>query len=103
MVRALRQQQGLTLTVVARQSGLSKSFLSEIERNERRPTLSVLAAFAAALSVPVEDLELMAGDRLEAEAPELDAWAVDLFGWDNEEGGRFSAPPQPLEEGGIDG
>ncbi|MGZ4200137.1 MAG: helix-turn-helix domain-containing protein [Thermoleophilia bacterium] len=55
-LRSLRRERGLTLVRLAKASGLSNPFLSQIERGKARPSLASLAAIAAALECPVAEL-----------------------------------------------
>lgn len=55
-VRARRQEQGLSLRDLAGRSGLSVSFLSQVERDLARPSISSLKQVADALGVKVLDL-----------------------------------------------
>ncbi|MEU9239716.1 XRE family transcriptional regulator [Streptomyces shenzhenensis] len=55
-VRLLRDQRGLSLTELARQAGLSKQTLSNLEQGTGNPTVDTLFAIAAALGVPVTRL-----------------------------------------------
>lgn len=52
-VRALRQQQGLTVAEFSQKSGLSGGMLSKIENGQASPSLTTLQALAQALSVPL--------------------------------------------------
>jgi len=52
-LRALRNEQGLTLVQLGQQVGLSASYLSQIERGETMPSLSRLTTIAKALDVEV--------------------------------------------------
>lgn len=47
----LRQQRGLSLDALARQSGVSKSMLSQIERNQTNPTIAIVWRLANALDI----------------------------------------------------
>ena len=53
---ALRQGEGLSLDALARQSGVSKSMLSQIERDRTNPTVAVVWRLAQALGVEVAEL-----------------------------------------------
>lgn len=64
-MRALRQQRGLTLRDVGRDSGLSISHLSEIERGVTNLSLGGLEQLAAALGV--DPLLLLGGDSTQYE------------------------------------
>jgi transcriptional regulator with XRE-family HTH domain len=55
-VSRLREGQGLTLSELARKSGISRSYLYQIESGESSPTADKLAALAAALDTPLPDL-----------------------------------------------
>jgi transcriptional regulator with XRE-family HTH domain len=55
-VRALRKQRGWSLERLGRASGVSRSMLSEIERNDANPTVAVALAIASALGVTLDDL-----------------------------------------------
>ena len=52
-VRRLRTDRGLTLTQVARQTGLNVGYLSQVETDKASPSLETLAAIADALAVPL--------------------------------------------------
>ncbi|MBV8462285.1 MAG: helix-turn-helix domain-containing protein [Acidimicrobiales bacterium] len=52
-LRAIREQQGLTLEQASAVSGLSKSHLSRLESSERQPSVASLLALATAFGVPV--------------------------------------------------
>jgi transcriptional regulator with XRE-family HTH domain len=56
-IRALRQSQGLGLAELAAAAGISKGYLSELERTEdANPTLDVLKRIADTLHVALADL-----------------------------------------------
>jgi len=55
-LKDLRAQRGLTLDEVAKQSGVSRSMISLIERAESSPTASVLDKLAASLGVTLASL-----------------------------------------------
>lgn len=55
-LRSARQGQGLTLQQVAESAGLTKGFLSRVERDETSPSVSTLARICQVLSVPVGDV-----------------------------------------------
>jgi transcriptional regulator with XRE-family HTH domain len=58
---ALRQDRALSLDELSRQAGVSKSMLSQIERNQANPTVAVVWRLANALGVPMA--ELLGGDK----------------------------------------
>ena len=56
-VRVLRRERGLTQQELGRKSGLSRSFLSQVENGNRVPSLSSLTRISAALDVmPIDVL-----------------------------------------------
>ena len=55
-VRRLRRARGLTQEALAHEVEIDVSYLGQIERGERNPTLSVVERFAAALGVFPPDL-----------------------------------------------
>lgn len=55
-LRRVREQRGITLTEVARTTGISKSTLSRLENGQRRPSLELLLPLAQAYRVPLDDL-----------------------------------------------
>ena len=61
LIRAQRLATGLSLRDLADRTKVSNAYLSQIERGLHEPSLSVLAAIAAALDVPLGDLLARAG------------------------------------------
>jgi transcriptional regulator with XRE-family HTH domain len=57
-VRRVRTSQGMTLEVLAHEVGLAYSYVGEIERGRKNPSLDVVERIAAALHV--DPLELLA-------------------------------------------
>jgi transcriptional regulator with XRE-family HTH domain len=55
-VRRLRAERGFTLQALADESGISKSYLGDIEKGRKNPTTDVLEAVAQALDVPARQL-----------------------------------------------
>jgi transcriptional regulator with XRE-family HTH domain len=56
LLRAVRRQRGLTLESLAQQTGLTKSYLSKIERRQSTPSIAVALKVARALDVDVTQL-----------------------------------------------
>ena len=54
-LQELRKSQGLSLDDLSRRSGVSKSMLSEVERNRSNPTIAVLWRLASALGISLTD------------------------------------------------
>jgi transcriptional regulator with XRE-family HTH domain len=65
-LQRLRLKRGLTLEDLSRAAGVSKSMLSQIEREKANPTIAVAWRLANALGVGIE--ELLAGETRELEA-----------------------------------
>jgi transcriptional regulator with XRE-family HTH domain len=55
-VRSLRKQRGLSQEELAETCGLSRNYISDIERGVRNPGLLALVALAKALKVPLREL-----------------------------------------------
>lgn len=55
-IRALRQQAGWSLDVLSQASGVSRSMLSQIEREQANPTLAVTVKIASAFGMSVAEL-----------------------------------------------
>ena len=55
-LKGLRTQRRMTLTGVAKATGISKSTMSRLETGQRRPTLELLLALSHAYRVPLDDL-----------------------------------------------
>lgn len=58
-IRRLREARGLSLSALARHSGIAKATLSALESGNSNPTIATLEALSAALHVPLR--ELLAG------------------------------------------
>jgi XRE family transcriptional regulator, regulator of sulfur utilization len=54
-LKTLRQSQRLSLDDLSRRAGVSKSMLSQIERNEANPTVAILWRLASALGIDITD------------------------------------------------
>ena len=72
-LRSTRMAQGLTLAQVAESSGLSKGFLSRLERDETSPSVATLVQLCQVLSLPVgalfEEPEIQKVTRTAAPRP----------------------------------
>lgn len=64
-LQKLRLKRGLTLDDLSRAAGVSKSMLSQIEREKANPTIAVAWRLANALGIGIE--ELLTSDKPEAE------------------------------------
>ncbi|OBK15938.1 helix-turn-helix domain-containing protein [Mycobacterium asiaticum] len=79
LLRAVRRQRGLTLERLAEQTGLTKSYLSKIERGHSTPSIAVALKVARALDVDVGRLfsdeasaEKITIDRAQSDAADAD-------------------------------
>ncbi len=71
-IRALREERGYTLQDLAKRANLSLSYLSEIERGSKRPSLKTIEKLANALNVSktqlikgdITDMGLSLGDKI---------------------------------------
>ncbi len=55
-IRRLRMEREYTLQALADESGISKSYLGDIEKGRKNPTTDVVEAVASALGVPARRL-----------------------------------------------
>lgn len=90
-LRNLRHELGLPLKEIAARSGLSISYLSEIEKGKKYPKPEKLLDLAAALEVPYDDLvSLKLGDELDElramfSSPLIHEFPFELFGIEPED------------------
>jgi transcriptional regulator with XRE-family HTH domain len=70
-IKFCRQQRKLTIPALAKKAGLSASYISLLERNERDPPLSTLQAVSRALEIPLSILIFLgtAPEELESVSP----------------------------------
>jgi len=76
LIRAQRVAMGLSQRDLAERAKVSNAYLSQIERGLHEPSLSVLAAIAAALDVPLGDVLARAGLLAPADADGAQATLV---------------------------
>jgi len=85
-IRALREKRGYTLQELAKRANLSLSYLSEIERDSKRPSPKTIDKLANALDVPktefikgrVDDTNLSIGDKIRLQRAEKNLSLQDL-------------------------
>lgn len=65
----IRKAKGMSLDVVAEQTGVSKSMLATIERGQANPSIGVLGKIMSGLRIELADL---------TQAPQKDAYLVDV-------------------------
>jgi transcriptional regulator with XRE-family HTH domain len=56
MLRAIRKKKCISQDALAKQAGMSQTFLSNVERGKADPSLTTLKRLAGALGVTVADL-----------------------------------------------
>src|SRR3954462_2770709 len=61
-IQRLRKAYNLSLSELAEQSGVAKSIISQIERNETNPTLATIGGLIKALEVSIEHV-VATGDK----------------------------------------
>lgn len=54
-VKRLRESKGLTKTRLAKLSGVSQSYISDIEAGKKKPTVEILAKICSALGISLPD------------------------------------------------
>ena len=69
LLRAVRQQRGMTLEELAAATGLTKSYLSKVERQRSTPSIAVAIKVARALDIDVA--------QLFSDDPEITTFAVE--------------------------
>ncbi len=56
LIKEIRQSKNITLRELSRKTGISSGYLSEIERNEKKPSFDYMILIARALNVQLEEL-----------------------------------------------
>lgn len=56
-IKATRLERGMALRELARQTGIAPAFVTDIEAGRRMPSANVLARIAAALGIPLGELQ----------------------------------------------
>ena len=56
VLRSLREQKGWTQTQLAAESGVSQTYISELEAGKSDPTIAIVRKLASALGVSIADL-----------------------------------------------
>jgi transcriptional regulator with XRE-family HTH domain len=96
-VKRFRQAAGLTLSELARRSGVGKATLSQLEAGERNPTLDTLFALTTALGVPLGALLEEAGQRT-ASGDAVDAVLLDRYSGTRRTGEAFRLSVRPVQQ-----
>jgi transcriptional regulator with XRE-family HTH domain len=106
-IRGLRRERGLTIEQLASATGLTKGFISQLERDTTTPSLSSLARICDALGVRVGDVfESASGDMVRlvrrGERPEA-AWNPNHFLLSPAHERRLQAIESEIPPGGNSG
>lgn len=56
LLKEIREQKRISLEQLSKISGISKSHLNYIERQEKEPTITILIKIAKALNIGIKDL-----------------------------------------------
>lgn len=56
LLKEIREEKQISLEQLSKLSGISKSHLNYIERQEKEPTLTILIKIAKALNIDIKDL-----------------------------------------------
>lgn len=56
LLKEIRQKKGIGLQQLAKMTGISRSHLNYIEKNEKEPSLSMAVRIAQALNIKIEEL-----------------------------------------------
>ncbi len=72
-IKLCRDRKNLTLTDLAKKSGLSSSYISLLENNKRDPNLSKVESISEALNIPLSLLLFLSEEKekIESLSPEL--------------------------------
>ncbi len=72
-IKFCRQQRRLTIPVLAKRAGVSRGYISLLERNQRDPSLSTLQRISSGLEVPLSLLLFLGSTpaELESLSPEV--------------------------------
>lgn len=55
-IKEIRTKKGLTQKELSKLSGVSETYIGDLERNEKEPTISILCRIAKALEVDIKEL-----------------------------------------------
>ncbi|MFH5186055.1 helix-turn-helix domain-containing protein [Paenibacillus sp. TAB 01] len=78
-ISTIRKQRGFTLSELSERTGVSKSYLSNIERNlKQNPSIHVMEKIAAVLNVDIKSLLKIAA---EDPKPQLDKEWIDFIAY----------------------
>lgn len=76
-LKLIRQYHRLNQTELADKLELSKSYINDLERNRRQPTLDVLNRYAEAFDMPVSSIQLFAERSADTGIERMRTFAAD--------------------------
>jgi transcriptional regulator with XRE-family HTH domain len=76
-LKLIRQYHRLSQVELADKLELSKSYVNDLERNRRQPTLEVLKRYAEAFDMPVSSIQLFAERTSDSGVERMRAFAAD--------------------------
>lgn len=92
-LKTMRQYHRLSQADLAEQIGISRSYLNEIERNKKDPSLEVLGRYADRFDVPMSSLILFAERANDSHFDRARVFAADkvlkMLEWISDEGEFF--------------
>lgn len=73
-IKNIRKQKGLTQIDFAAKSGITQTYLSQIENNQKEPNLSTLKAISEALEVPLPIIFFLSMDENDVQKKKREAF-----------------------------
>lgn len=80
-IKALREEKEMTLQQLGKLSGLTASYISQIERDQTSPSIASLKKIAAAFHIRIVDFFVGGNDEEPVVMPPEDRVQVSLKGW----------------------
>ncbi|WP_424768066.1 helix-turn-helix domain-containing protein [Paenibacillus sp. sgz302251] len=74
-IRSLRKKRGLSQEQLALRADINASYMGQVERGEKNPTIDVLSKIAFALQIPIEQLVNVISDPEVSDDNVADAYA----------------------------
>jgi XRE family transcriptional regulator, regulator of sulfur utilization len=75
-IQDIRKQKGLTQTEFAKKSGITQTYLSQIENNHKEPNLSILKSISEILEVPLPIIFYLAMEENDVEIGKREAFNI---------------------------
>lgn len=71
-IRTLRKAKGLSQEQLALRADINASYMGQVERGEKNPTIDVLHKIAAALHIPLETVVHIQSENAQLDAPQAE-------------------------------